>query len=200
MTTFLYHRARCKCKFLAPSKPPVPQLPRGHPSPSPPQKAHVPGKVPNKDALLNHQGGSLVASPVQTQSLSWFLVKIKLMCRQPKEPCQKEPSKSATNPKEMQRLKQKAKNNRDQPATKRQKSSRVVELAVDKEAKEQGPSKQKIRPRMPQSEGDKEHPDGGDGAPSTKSLAPKPRKLTPPPTHHPPPSRPREGDLGIYPM
>ncbi|KAF8676116.1 hypothetical protein RHS04_06594 [Rhizoctonia solani] len=123
-----------------------------------PRKAHVPGKVPNKDALLNHQGGSLVASP-------------------PKEPCQKEPSKSATNPKEMQRLKQKAKNNRDQPATKRQKSSRVVELAVDKEAKEQGPSKQKIRPRMRPKRNPTPEPK------PTSQLSPPP----PPPLPLPPP-------------
>ncbi|GAB1527613.1 hypothetical protein RhiTH_010789 [Rhizoctonia solani] len=99
----------------------------------------------------------------------------------------------------MQRLKQKAENNRDQPATKRQKSSRVVELAVDKEAKEQGPSKQKICPRMPQSEGDKEHPDGGDGAPSTKSLAPKPRELTPAPDPPPTPKQTKRGRSGNIP-
>ncbi|QRW22527.1 hypothetical protein RhiXN_07563 [Rhizoctonia solani] len=80
--------------------------------------------------------GSLVASPSQTQAQGAL---------------SKEPSKPAANPKETQQLKRKAKNNQDEPATKRQQSSHVVELAVDKEAKEQGPSKQKICPRMEES-------------------------------------------------
>ncbi|KAF8747942.1 hypothetical protein RHS01_11155 [Rhizoctonia solani] len=132
-----------------------------------------------------------------------FLVEIELIVPPSKEPCRKEPSKPAADPKETRRLKRKAENNRDEPATKRQQPSRVVEPAVDKEAGEQGPSKQKIRPRMrpkrdptpepepksqlppapppppnppqqpqPQPEGGKEHPDGGDGASSTKSSAP----------------------------
>ncbi|GAB1526415.1 hypothetical protein RhiTH_009582 [Rhizoctonia solani] len=77
----------------------------------------------------------------------------------------------------MQQLKQKAENNRDQPATKRQKSSRVVELAVDKEAKEQGPSKQKICPRMRPKRNPTPEPK------PTSQLSPPP----PPPLPLPPP-------------
>ncbi|QRW26735.1 hypothetical protein RhiXN_01330 [Rhizoctonia solani] len=144
----------------------------------------------------------------------------------PMEPCRKEPSKPAADPKETRRLKRKAENDRDEPATKRQQPSRVVEPAVDKEAGEQGPSKRKIRPRMrpkrdptpepepksqlppppppppnppqqpqpqPQPEGGKEHPDGGDGASSTKPSAPKPRESTPAPDSPPTPKQTKRG-------
>ncbi|QRW16637.1 LON domain serine protease [Rhizoctonia solani] len=182
------------------ASPPSLDSPRDRPSPSPPQDSPP----------------SLSPPPPRQAPVK------------PMEPCRKEPSKPAANPKETRQLKRKAKNNRDEPATKRQQPSRVVEPAVDKEAGEQGPSKQKIRPRMrpkrdptpkpepksqlppppplppnppqqpqpqpqPQPKGGKEHPDGGDGASSTKPSAPKPRESTPAPDSPPTPKQTKRG-------
>ncbi|KAF8748961.1 hypothetical protein RHS01_10450 [Rhizoctonia solani] len=189
----------------APGKPPVPRLPRDRLSPSPPQDSPrprlrpTPGKVPNKDASLNVEVVLRSPAPVK-----------------PMEPCRKEPSKPAADPKETRRLKRKAENNA--AAKPRRGAGR------GQGGREQGPSKQKIRPRMrpkrdptpepepksqlppptpasesaqqqpqPQPEGGKEHPDGGDGASSTKPSAPKPRESTPAPDSPPTPKQTKRG-------
>ncbi|GAB1528548.1 hypothetical protein RhiTH_011742 [Rhizoctonia solani] len=199
----LQEKASCRVIGQSPLQTQIPR-PRQAPRPStPPPPARSPTKTPRSIVEV------VLRSPAPVK---------------PMEPCRKEPSKPAADPKETRRLKRKAENNRDEPATKRQQPSRVVEPAVDKEAGEQGPSKQKIRPRMrpkrdptpepepksqlppppppppnppqqpqPQPEGGKEHPDGGDGASSTKSSAPKPRESTPAPDSPPTPKQTKRG-------
>ncbi|GAB1525773.1 hypothetical protein RhiTH_008939 [Rhizoctonia solani] len=199
-----------------PASPPSLDSPRDRPSPSLPQDSPPSPSPPPPPAR----------SPTKTPRSIVEVVLRSPAPVKPMEPCRKEPSKPAADPKETRRLKRKAENDRDEPATKRQQPSRVVEPAVDKEAGEQGPSKRKICPRMrpkrdptpepkpksqlppppppppnppqqpqpqPQPEGGKEHPDGGDGASSTKPSAPKPRESTPAPDSPPTPKQTKRG-------
>ncbi|KAF8748714.1 hypothetical protein RHS01_10626 [Rhizoctonia solani] len=195
-----------------PRQAPRPSTPRDRPSPSPPQDSPPSPSPPPPPAR----------SPTKTPRSIVEVVLRSPAPVKPMEPCRKEPSKPAADPKETRRLKRKAENDRDEPATKRQQPSRVVEPAVDKEAGEQGPSKRKISPEtrshprtrtqvpapptptpasesapaaqpQPQPEGGKEHPDGGDGASSTKPSAPKPRESTPAPDSPPTPKQTKRG-------
>ncbi|KAF8757268.1 hypothetical protein RHS01_04154 [Rhizoctonia solani] len=180
-------RARCKRKFPAPGKPPSLDSPRDRPSPSPPQDSPpsrlrpTPGKVPTKTPRSIVEVVLRSPAPVK-----------------PMEPCRKEPSKPAADPKETRRLKRKAENDaaakprrgagrgqggRGAGAIEAKDSSKNApetrshpepepksQLPPPHPASESAPAAQP----QPQPEGGKEHPDGGDGASSTKPSAPKP--------------------------
>ncbi|KAF8749063.1 hypothetical protein RHS01_10382 [Rhizoctonia solani] len=200
----LQEKASCRVIGQSPLQTQIPR-PRQAPVPRLPQRPPIPVSAPGKPPA-SVSAPTPARSPTKTpRSIVEVVLRSPAPVKpKPKEPCRKEPSKPAAGPKETRRLKRKAENNVNEPATERQQSSRVVEPAVDKEAEEQGPSKQKICPRMrpkrnptpepepksqlppppppppnlpqlqpqPQPEGGKEDPDGGDGAPSIKSLAP----------------------------
>ncbi|QRW23166.1 hypothetical protein RhiXN_08202 [Rhizoctonia solani] len=193
-----------------PASPPSLDSPRDRPSPSLPPESPLPPSPPPPPA---RSPTKTPCSIVEVVLRSPAPVKPK-----PKEPCRKEPSKPAAGPKETRRLKRKAENNRDEPATERQQSSRVVEPAVDKEAEEQGPSKRKIRPRMrpkrnptPEPEPKSQLPPPPPPTPNLPQLqpqpqpqpegvlGPKPREPTPAPDSPPTPKQTKRGRSGNIP-